>query len=174
MAKRKKEYGTLQDEWTEGFAFVEGTVSPVCLICNDKIPSMKQSNLKRHFDMRHVTFASKYAAGDSRKEACKLLSRVQARQRQLRIWTRQADYNSASFAGSLAIMRNGKPFTLMVSIITLFKSIHSECTLMQPTKSLGLPCIAVKRDSKQKDEVKAATTAIVNTVQCNNVPLAVQ
>uniref|UniRef100_A0A3P8VP17 Uncharacterized protein n=1 Tax=Cynoglossus semilaevis TaxID=244447 RepID=A0A3P8VP17_CYNSE len=30
---------------------------------------------------------------------------------QLRVWTRQGDYNSASFAGSLAIVRNGKPFT---------------------------------------------------------------
>uniref|UniRef100_A0A3B4XJK6 HAT C-terminal dimerisation domain-containing protein n=1 Tax=Seriola lalandi dorsalis TaxID=1841481 RepID=A0A3B4XJK6_SERLL len=76
-------------------------VSAVCLICNDKIASMKRSNVKRHFDTRHATFASKYPAGDSRKKA----------QQQLRVWTRQGDYNSASFAGSLAIVRNGKPFT---------------------------------------------------------------
>ena len=73
---------------------------------------MKRSNVKRHFDTRHDTFASKYPAGDSRKKACQeLLSRVQASQQQLRLWTRQGDYNSASFAGSLAIVRNGKPFT---------------------------------------------------------------
>ncbi|KAJ3588721.1 hypothetical protein NHX12_009575 [Muraenolepis orangiensis] len=114
MAKRKKddEYRTFQDEWTEEFAFVERAGSAVCLICNDKITSLKRSNVKRHFDTRHATFASKYPAGDSRKKACQeLLSRVQASQQQLRVWTRQGDYNSPSFAGSLAIVRNGKPFT---------------------------------------------------------------
>uniref|UniRef100_A0A3P9HEE7 DUF4371 domain-containing protein n=1 Tax=Oryzias latipes TaxID=8090 RepID=A0A3P9HEE7_ORYLA len=30
---------------------------------------------------------------------------------QLRVWTQQGDWNSASFAGALAIVRNGKPFT---------------------------------------------------------------
>ncbi|XP_033834271.1 general transcription factor II-I repeat domain-containing protein 2-like [Periophthalmus magnuspinnatus] len=114
MVKRKsfEEYRTFQDEWTEEFAFVERAGSAVCLICNDKIASMKRSNMKRHFDTRHATFASKYPAGDSRKKACQeLLSRVQASQQQLRVWTRQGDYNSDSFAGSLAIVRNGKPFT---------------------------------------------------------------
>ena len=37
-------------------------------ICNDKIASMKRSNIKWHFDTRHATFASKYPAGDSRKK----------------------------------------------------------------------------------------------------------
>uniref|UniRef100_A0A3Q1C722 SPIN-DOC-like zinc-finger domain-containing protein n=1 Tax=Amphiprion ocellaris TaxID=80972 RepID=A0A3Q1C722_AMPOC len=102
MAKRKKdeEYRTFQQEWTEEFAFVERAGSAVCLICNDKISSMKRSNIKRHFDTRHATFASKYPAGD-----------IQASQQQLRVWTRQGDWNSASFAGALAIVRNGKPFT---------------------------------------------------------------
>uniref|UniRef100_A0A3Q2QQW0 HAT C-terminal dimerisation domain-containing protein n=1 Tax=Fundulus heteroclitus TaxID=8078 RepID=A0A3Q2QQW0_FUNHE len=46
------------------------------------------------------------------EKACQeLLSSVQASQQQLRVWTRQGDYNSASFAGSLAIARNRKPFT---------------------------------------------------------------
>uniref|UniRef100_A0A3B3Y521 SPIN-DOC-like zinc-finger domain-containing protein n=1 Tax=Poecilia mexicana TaxID=48701 RepID=A0A3B3Y521_9TELE len=99
--KKDDEYRTFQDEWTEEFAFVERAGSAVCLMCNDKIASMKRSNVKRHFDTRHATFASKYPAGDSRKKA----------QQQLHVWTRQGDYNSASFAGSLAIVRNGKPFT---------------------------------------------------------------
>lgn len=91
---------------------MERAASAVCLICNDKISSMKRSNIKRHFDTRHATFASKYPAGDSRKRACQeLLCRVQASRQQLRVWTRQGDWNSASFADSLAIVRNGKPFT---------------------------------------------------------------
>lgn len=84
-----------------------------CLICNDKISSTKQSNVKRHFDTRHATFASRYPAGDSRKKACQeLVCKVQASHQQLRARTRQADFwNSASFAGALAIVWNGKPFT---------------------------------------------------------------
>ncbi|XP_031762451.1 general transcription factor II-I repeat domain-containing protein 2-like [Xenopus tropicalis] len=114
MAKRKKAevYRTFQQERTEEFAFVERAGSAVCLICNDKIASMKRSNIKRHLDTHHTTFASKYPAGDSRKKACQeLLCRVQASQQQLRVWTQQGDWNSASFAGALAIVRNGKPFT---------------------------------------------------------------
>ena len=114
MAKRKKdeEYHTFQHKWTEEFAFVERTGSAVYLICNDKISPMKQSNIKQHFDTRHATFAPKYPAGDSRKKACKeLMCRVQASQQQLRVWTRQGDWNSASFAGSLVVVRNGKHFT---------------------------------------------------------------
>lgn len=114
MLKRKKddEYRTFQDKWTEEFAFVERAGSAVCLICNDRIASMKWSSVKRHFDTRHAAFALKYPAGDSRKKACQeLLSQVQASQQQLHLWTRQGDYNSASFAGSLAIVKKGKPFT---------------------------------------------------------------
>ena len=114
MAKRKKddEYRTFQQEWTEEFAFMERTGSAVCLICSDKITSMKRSNVKRHFETRHSTFALKYPAGDSRKKACQeLLSRVQAGQQQIRVWTQQGDWNSASFAGALAIVRNGKQLT---------------------------------------------------------------
>ena len=42
-AKRKRDddYCTFQQEWTEEFAFVERAGSAVCLICNDKISSMK-------------------------------------------------------------------------------------------------------------------------------------
>lgn len=84
----------------------------MCLICSDKISSMKRSNIKRHFNTRHATFALKNPAGDSRKKACQeLLSRVQASQQLLRVWARQGDWNSASFAGALAIVKNGKPFT---------------------------------------------------------------
>ena len=114
MAKRKRDkvYRTFQQELTEEFVSVERTGSAVCLICNDKIAAMKRSNIKRHFDARHSTFVSKYPAGYSRKKACqKPISRVQASQQQLRIWAEQGDWISTSFAGALATVRNGKPFT---------------------------------------------------------------
>lgn len=84
----------------------------VGLICSDKIASMNQSTIKRHLDTRHAAFAWKYLRGDRRKKACReLLCRVRASQHQLRVWTQQGDWNSASFAGASAIVRNGKPFT---------------------------------------------------------------
>uniref|UniRef100_A0A673AMC9 HAT C-terminal dimerisation domain-containing protein n=1 Tax=Sphaeramia orbicularis TaxID=375764 RepID=A0A673AMC9_9TELE len=114
MAKRKKddEYRTFEQEWTEELAFVERAGCAVGLICADKISSMKRSNIKQRFETRHATFTSKYPVGHSRQKACQeLLRRVQASQQQLHVWTQQGDWNSASFAGSLAIVRNGKPFT---------------------------------------------------------------
>ncbi|QQP32407.1 General transcription factor II-I repeat domain-containing protein 2-like [Caligus rogercresseyi] len=48
---------------------------------------MKRSNIKRHFETRHATFATKYPAGDSRKKACDEFQRkAQASQQQLRVW----------------------------------------------------------------------------------------
>ena len=48
--KRDNDYRGFQLEWTEKFAFVEGTDSLVCLTCNAQIASMKQSYVKWHFD----------------------------------------------------------------------------------------------------------------------------
>ena len=73
---------------------------------------MKRLSAKRHFDTCRATFASKYPKGDSSKKSClELLDEVKASQQQLRAWTQQNDCNSASFAASLAIVKNGKPFT---------------------------------------------------------------
>lgn len=91
---------------------MERAGSVVCRMCNDKIASMKRSNIKRRFDTRHSTFALKCPAGSAGRKACQeLLSRVQASQQQLSVWTQQGDWNSASSAGALAFVKNGEPFT---------------------------------------------------------------
>ena len=74
--------------------------------------SMKLSNIKRHFGTCHATFASKYPEGDSRKKAClELIPEIKASQHQLCAWTQKGDCNSASFAASLAIVKNQNSFT---------------------------------------------------------------
>lgn len=149
MAKRRRveEYRTFQDEWTEEFAFLERAGTAVCLICSDKISSMKRSNIKRHFDTRHATFASKYPAGESRKKACQeLLRSMQASQQQLSTWTRQGNWNSASFAGSLVIARNGKPFTdgeyaktFMLDVANeLFDDFSNKCKIIKRIEDMPL------------------------------------
>lgn len=100
---------------------------------------MKQSNVKRHFDT-HQTFASRYPAGDSRKKACQeLVCKVQTSHQQLCARTRQGDFwNSASFAGALAVVRNGKPFTdgeypktFMFDVANeLKKTVHNRTIMM--------------------------------------------
>ncbi|GFN76334.1 general transcription factor ii-i repeat domain-containing 2-like protein [Plakobranchus ocellatus] len=73
---------------------------------------MIRSSIKRYFETRHSTFESKYPAGESKKRARqKLLSRVQAGQQQLRVWTQQGDGNWTGFAGAFQIMTNRKLFT---------------------------------------------------------------
>ena len=96
----------------KNFPLYRKKASAMCPICNAQIWSMKRLNVERHFDKCHATFASKYPEGDSRKKAClELLREVKASQQQLHAWTQQGDCDSASFAASLAIVKNGKPFT---------------------------------------------------------------
>lgn len=102
-----------------------------CLICNDKISSMsQQSNVTRHFDTLHATFASRCPAGDSRKKACQeLVCKVQASHQQLCARTRQGDFwNSASFAGALAVARNGRPLFDVAN--ELDKTVHNRTVMM--------------------------------------------
>ena len=74
------------------------------------ISLMKRSNIKRYFDSCQTMFASKYPEEDSKKARLELLCKVKANQQQFHAWTQQGDPNLASFAASLAIVKNEKPF----------------------------------------------------------------
>ena len=50
--KRDNEYRGFQLEWTDKFAFVEGTDSLVCLICHAQIALIKRSYVKLQFYIR--------------------------------------------------------------------------------------------------------------------------
>ena len=114
MPKRKEndEYRTFQHKWIEGFAFMERICSVVCLICGNKILSMKWLNVKETFRHTPCNICVEIPEGKSKKKACQELPRrVKASQQQLRVWIRQDNSNSASFSCSLAVVRNGKLFT---------------------------------------------------------------
>ena len=122
--------------------------SAVCLICNAQISSMKRSYVKRHIDTCHATFASKYPEKGNRRKAClELLGEVKASQKQLRAWTQQGDCNSASFASSLAIVKNGKPFAngeyakvFMLDVANeLFKDFSNKDKIIKRIKDRPLP-----------------------------------
>ena len=75
MSKSKKrkvseENRTFNDSWTNSFAFIaDKTGLPVCLICKEKLANNKKSNVERHFQNKHLSFAQKYSEEDARKKA---------------------------------------------------------------------------------------------------------
>lgn len=73
---------------------------------------IKKSNLQRHLMTKHATFAAKYPC-EAWKKACEELQRkMKAGQSKLLAWSNKGgSVNSASFVGSLEIVRKGKLFT---------------------------------------------------------------
>ena len=56
--------------WTESFAFIANAEGlPECLLCSDKLSNNKKSNVERHFQGKHATFAAEYPIGSERKSA---------------------------------------------------------------------------------------------------------
>lgn len=94
-------------------AFIETMVPCSVWFAQNVFPLLKKSNIKRHFETHHAAFAAKYPVGESRKKACaKLQCKLQAGWQQLQAWTgASGSLNAASFACSLEIARQGKPFT---------------------------------------------------------------
>ena len=58
--KRKRPQGVdelkFKEIWTEQYYFVADGKVPVCLLCGDRLSpgSMKQCNISRHYETRHV------------------------------------------------------------------------------------------------------------------------
>uniref|UniRef100_A0A3Q2VSU5 HAT C-terminal dimerisation domain-containing protein n=1 Tax=Haplochromis burtoni TaxID=8153 RepID=A0A3Q2VSU5_HAPBU len=127
-----------------------------------------QAGSARHFNTRHTTFASKCPVGDSRKKACQeLLCREQASQQQLRIWTQQGDWNSASFAGALAIVRNGKPFTdgeyaKTLMLDELFNDFSDKDKIIKRIKDMPLLATVHDRTIMMSNQIEATQVKDIN------------
>jgi len=44
---------SFQEKWTTGYHFVNVGELPTCLICGEKIRTVKEYNVKRHFETTH-------------------------------------------------------------------------------------------------------------------------
>nr|XP_039255150.1 protein ZBED8-like [Styela clava] len=136
---------------------------------------MKRSNVKRHFHTCHTSFASKYPEGDIRKRAClELLRQVKASQQQLRAWSQKGNCNSASFAASLAIVKNGKPFTdgeyakiFMLDVANeLFEDLSNKDTIIKRIKDVPLSARTVHdRAIMMANEVEEIQLKDINTAE---------
>ncbi|XP_077312023.1 SCAN domain-containing protein 3-like [Lithobates pipiens] len=64
-AKKRKvdtENRVFKDEWTDQYMFIlpVGSLKPVCLICCETVALIKSSNVKRHYETKHSSFAQTY------------------------------------------------------------------------------------------------------------------
>ena len=119
MSKSKKrkvseEHRTFNASWTNSFAFIaDKTGLPVCLICSEKLANNKKSNVERHFQNKHLSFAQKYSEGDARKKAVlELMRNADQSKQQFSKWIKSANSTTyASFVAAQEIVKHGKPFT---------------------------------------------------------------
>lgn len=60
--KRKvdSECRLFKEEWAWKYFFTEYNGKPICLICNEAVPVLKDFNLARHFNIKHAK--TKYAS----------------------------------------------------------------------------------------------------------------
>ena len=102
--KRKvfEENRTLNDSWTNSFAFIaDKTALPVCLIYKEKLANNKKSNVERHFQNKHLSFAQKYSEGDARKKpVLELMRNADRSKHQFNKWIKSA--NSTTYASFVA------------------------------------------------------------------------
>lgn len=117
--KRKVEYENRQflPEWTDLYCFTlpnrAGAV-PMCLICNQTVAIIKSSNIKRHYDTKHKSFAGNFPLGsDLRKSkiASLLSSYSSSTQIISRSMTEQEKCGEASLRISWTLAKHMKPFT---------------------------------------------------------------
>ena len=94
MSKSKKrkvseENRTFNDSWTNSFAFIADKTG---LICKEKLANNKKSNVERHFQNKHLSFAQKYSEGDARKTAVlELMRNADRSKHQFNKWIKSAN-----------------------------------------------------------------------------------
>ena len=118
MSKSKKrkvseENRTFNDSWTNSFAFIaHKTGLPACLICNEQLANNKKSNVERHFQIKHLSFAQKYSKGDARKKAVlELMRNADRSKHQFSKWFKSTNATTyASFVAAQEIAKHVKKF----------------------------------------------------------------
>ena len=170
MSKSKKrkvseENRTFNDSWTNSFAFIaDKTGLPVCLICKEKLANNKKSNVERHFQNKHLSFAQKYSEGDARKKAVlELMRNADRSKHQFNKWIKSANSTTyASFVAAQEIVKHSKPFTdgeyIKNSFIKisehLFTDFKNKSEIMRKIRDMPLSAKTVQdRTSKMAQDI---------------------
>ena len=156
--KRKiaEENRGFNSSWTESFAFIANAEGlPICLLCNEKLSNNKKSNVERHFQGRHATFAAEYPVGSERKSAIALLlEKLEERKARFKKWIASPNSTTAaSFVATREIIKRGKPFTdgdymkspSFIKISEhLFSDFKNKTEIIQKIKDMPLSAKTVK------------------------------
>ncbi|GFS59140.1 general transcription factor II-I repeat domain-containing protein 2 [Trichonephila inaurata madagascariensis] len=115
MEKKRKidsECRTFKDKWNFQYFVIESSNKALCLICNETIAVLKEYNIKRHYESKHLQNYSKYT-GSLRTEQFEALKRGLKSQQSLftKANTEQESATRASFRVALQIAKRSKPFT---------------------------------------------------------------
>lgn len=83
------------------------------MLCSEKLSNNKKSNVERHFQGRHATFAAEYPVGSERKSAIALLlQKLEEHKNRFKKWIASPNSTTAaSFVATREIIKRGKPFT---------------------------------------------------------------
>ena len=144
-----------KEEWTELYAFIANAEGlPACLICNEKLSNNKNSNLERHFQLKHAKFAADHPVGTERKSAIAVLvEKFEGRKNSFKKWIASPNSTTAaSFVAAREIVKRGKPFTdgeyMNDSFIKmsehLFSDFKNKTEIIQKIKDMPLSAKTVK------------------------------
>uniref|UniRef100_A0AAQ4RIH8 SPIN-DOC-like zinc-finger domain-containing protein n=1 Tax=Gasterosteus aculeatus aculeatus TaxID=481459 RepID=A0AAQ4RIH8_GASAC len=116
MAEPKKrkiasECRKFQTRWGNEYFFKEVKEKCVCLICNETVAVMKESNVRRHYETKHPTFTS-YTAAEREDKVQHMAANLQAQQQYFYPANNtQENATIASYEVAQLIARRGKAFS---------------------------------------------------------------
>ena len=115
MEKKRKidsECRTFKEQWMHQYFVIESSNKALCLVCNETIAVVKEYNIKRHYETKHIQYYSKYT-GSLRKEKFEALKRDLKSQQSflMKTNTEQEAATRASYRVALEIAKRGKLFT---------------------------------------------------------------
>lgn len=110
--KVDQERRTFQEKWTQEYLFVIYKEKPICLICNESVAVLKEYNLKRHYNTKHL---QKYESltGQLRSDRIEKLRKNLAGQQNIFVKRSEEaeDVVRASYIISKKVAEYSKPFS---------------------------------------------------------------
>ncbi|GFY78348.1 general transcription factor II-I repeat domain-containing protein 2 [Trichonephila inaurata madagascariensis] len=150
MEKKRKidsECRTFKDKWNFQYFVIESSNKALCLIFNETIAVLKEYNIKRQYESKHLQNYSKYT-GSLQMEQFEALKRGLKSQQSLftKTNTEQESATRASFRVALEIAKRGKPFTdgemIKECLIAIAKEICPEKVNLFKSVSLSANTVA--------------------------------
>lgn len=101
-----------KEDWKYKYFCIKVENNAFCLICNEKISVLKEYNLKRHFDTKHVSNYTNYSDKMKKDHFNKLYLNMQSKKKFMNnTFINNKDITLASYKVAYNLAKKGKPFT---------------------------------------------------------------